>query len=60
MELIHLNPEMPDPAGGRYGRDAAGKLNGMQYGKAAQITSAIVPAPTMAVKLIARAGSNRR
>jgi predicted amidohydrolase YtcJ len=53
MELIHLNPEMPDPTGGRYGRDAAGKLNGMQYGKAAQITSAIVPAPTMAVKLIA-------
>jgi len=47
---------MPDPAGGSYGRDAAGKLNGMQYGKAAQVTSAIVPEPTMAVKLIAARG----
>jgi predicted amidohydrolase YtcJ len=56
MELIHLNPEMADPTGGRYGRDAAGKLNGMQYGRAAQVTSAIVPAPTMAVKLIAARG----
>ena len=56
MELIHLNPEMSDPTGGRYGRDAAGKLNGMLYGKAAQITSAILPAPTMAVKLIAARG----
>ena len=56
MELIHLDPEMSDPTGGSYGRDAAGKLNGMQYGKAAQVTSAIVPAPTMAVKLIAARG----
>jgi predicted amidohydrolase YtcJ len=56
MELIHLNPEMPDPTGGRYGRDAAGRLNGMQYGKAAQVTGAIVPEPTMAVKLIASRG----
>jgi predicted amidohydrolase YtcJ len=56
MELIHLNPEMPDPAGGHYGRGATGRLNGMQYGKAAQITSAIVPSPTMAVKLIAARG----
>ena len=56
MELIHLNPEVPDPTGGSYGRDPAGKLNGMQYGKAAQVTSAIVPEPTMAVKLIAARG----
>jgi hypothetical protein len=56
MELIHLNPEVADPTGGRYGRDAVGKLNGMQYGKAAQVTGAIVPEPTMAVKLIAARG----
>jgi len=57
MTIARLKDTVLDPLGGRYGRDPVTKrLNGMLYGKAADLLTNLLPPATMASKLIAAHG----
>jgi predicted amidohydrolase YtcJ len=46
LRRANLSAATPDPAGGRFGRDAAGNLNGILFESAMEAVSAAIPAPT--------------
>ena len=56
LALAGIRQGAPDPQGGRYGRDAAGKLNGMLYGGAGEQVEKLLPPPSRAQKLIGARG----
>lgn len=54
MERLRLTPQLPDPAGGRIGRDrTAGRLTGMLYGVSALTAVRSLPPKSRARSLIA-------
>ena len=57
MTIARLKDTALDPLGGHYGRDpVTNRLNGMMYGKAADLLTNLLPPATMASKLIAAHG----
>jgi hypothetical protein len=57
MAIARLKDTTLDPLGGRYGRDPVSRhLNGMLYGKAADMLMNLLPPTNMASKLIAARG----
>jgi predicted amidohydrolase YtcJ len=47
LRAAGITPDRDDPAGGRYGRDAAGRLSGWCYEAAAQLVLGAVPTPDL-------------
>jgi predicted amidohydrolase YtcJ len=56
IAIARILDTTPDPAGGRYGHDANGHLNGMLYGTTAAIVANMLPPMTMAQKVLGAAG----
>lgn len=54
LRLARWRKEMPDPRGGRMGRDpASGELTGLLFGRAAERMAELVPPPSLERKLAA-------
>jgi hypothetical protein len=56
IAIARLLDTTPPPAGGQYGHDANGHLNGMLYGTAATQVANMLPPMTMAQKVLGAAG----
>jgi predicted amidohydrolase YtcJ len=52
LALAHLGPDTPDPRGGRYGRDDAGRLTGMLYGQAGEFVARMVTPVSLAQRVL--------
>lgn len=52
LALARIGPDTPDPRGGAYGRDAAGRLTGMLHGRAGEFVAHVVPPVTLAQRVV--------
>jgi hypothetical protein len=52
LARCRIDQDTPDPRGGRYGRDAAGRLTGMLYGSAGEFVAHMVSPMSLAQRLI--------
>ena len=47
MQAAHITPDTPNPWGGKLGRDARGRPNGMFFEHAAALIEQVIPDPTL-------------
>jgi predicted amidohydrolase YtcJ len=56
MRVLRFDKTVPDPAGGRYGRDASGEFTGMLYGTVGELIDKQLPSMSLALALIGARG----